>query len=505
MNNYTKSGLVLSIILSLTACGGSSSDDSPAEPTPTPTPTPTTVADKFTGEWIQGQSSFEKSNCDLPQIGISKTSANSISAHNEALKYAVYDSTQKSCSGELITKRYQLMPDFSITDIEDAVDLNNFQYHPIKFQEQPQANINNRVITFLNDQSFCIINATSSNPAYISLERSSISDPYKDNRCYTKSTMGLFTELKPKTELATAEFKTTGFINSVDSTNFLAQLNEMGQNGYKIIGYNAKTEDNGNVNSYMKLADETSRFNHIVADRTAPSVADNYFTWRDQLNEKGKSGYQYLHTVRPTTTLNFKDYFIKKETDSASYTYDSGYVYPLVDSNLLIETLNALGAKGCKIIEFKSYFTGQRSEILGGKESNPKIATCINSSTHNGTYTYRYKAYPSNNTSLERSIALQTMIDEQAKEGYRMVSRSLDMSSTTKNGLLFMKDSENTNVGEFKVFSETVFGTSTFNDVLLKRLNQQGQLGWLFTNSQLIFTTQPKNLQTDLVSFQLID
>ncbi len=54
-------------------------------------------------------------------------------------------------------------------------------------------------------------------------------------------------------------------------------------------------------------------FNHIVADRAAPSTADIYFTWRNQLNEKGKSGYQYLHSVRPTNALNFKDYFIKKK------------------------------------------------------------------------------------------------------------------------------------------------------------------------------------------------
>ncbi len=111
------------------------------------------------------------------------------------------------------------------------------------------------------------------------------------------------------------------------------------------------------------------------------------------------------------------------------------------------------------------------------------------------------KTYPTGSNSLERSFSkLQQMIDQQAKEGYRLVSRALDMSWTTKNGILFMKNSGETLMSvSFKVFLVKLsFATSTFNDVLLKRLQQQGQFGWLYTSGQLLSANDPKHLQTEL-------
>ncbi len=95
----------------------------------------------------------------------------------------------------------------------------------------------------------------------------------------------------------------------------------------------------------MKLANQNTRYSAIVSDRTASSISNIYFSWLSNLNENGKSGYQFLHSVRPSTDLNFKDYFLKNENDNASYTYDSGYLSPLVDTNQLINVLNKLGQK----------------------------------------------------------------------------------------------------------------------------------------------------------------
>ncbi len=100
------------------------------------------------------------------------------------------------------------------------------------------------------------------------------------------------------------------------------------------------------------------------------------FTSRSQLNEKGKSGYKYCIIVSPTNALNFKDYFIKKENDTATYTYDSGYVSRSLDPMQLEIMLNTLGSQGCRTIQFKSYFTGLRPEVLNGKQNSPKVATC---------------------------------------------------------------------------------------------------------------------------------
>ena len=99
-------------------------------------------------------------------------------------------------------------------------------------------------------------------------------------------------------------------VNSTSSAAFLSQLNEMGQNGYKIVAYNNKVYGNKTVNSYMKLANQNTRYSAIVSDRTASSVSNIYFSWLSKLNENGKSGYQFLHSVRPSTDLNFKDYFL---------------------------------------------------------------------------------------------------------------------------------------------------------------------------------------------------
>ena len=499
---YISKTLLATIIgTSLILSGCNDGNDS----TPTPTPTPTTVADKLAGEWIQGSSNLGISDCNLAQIEILKTGDNSVEGSNEGIQYSQYNSSLKTCGGELVSKRYQLLGDLILKDIQTGIKYDNFFYYPIKYQKYSTTSEENRVLTFLDDDSFCIINSTSNNPAYIKLERNSISNPYKDNRCYVKSNVGLFTAEKPKNLITTANFLNVDAVNSTSSAAFLSQLNEMGKNGYKIVAYNNKVYGNQTVNSYMKLANQNTRYSAIVSDRTASSISNIYFSWLSKLNENGKSGYQFLHSVRPSTDLNFKDYFLKNENDNASYTYDSGYLSPFVDTNQLINVLNELGQKGCRIIQFKQYFTGNRAEILDNKENQPKIATCINSSKHNGTYTYRYKDYPTESTKLERALALQNMINAQAKDGYRLVSRSLDISATKKNGLLFMKDSEALDVGEFKVFSEEIFSNTPILKYLNKRFNQQGQIGWLYTNAEFVYTNNPKSIQADLNDFQIIE
>ena len=114
MNKIIKSGFVTVIITALVGCNSDSSDNpntpTPA-PTPTPTPTPTTVADKLAGEWIQGSSNLGISDCNLAQIEILKTGDNSVEASNEGIQYSQYNSSLKTCGGELVSKRYQLLGD----------------------------------------------------------------------------------------------------------------------------------------------------------------------------------------------------------------------------------------------------------------------------------------------------------------------------------------------------------------------------------------------------------
>ncbi len=70
------------------------------------------------------------------------------------------------------------------------------------------------------------------------------------------------------------------------------------------------------------------------------------------------------------------------------------------------------------------------------------------------------------------------MINAQAKDGYRSVSRSLDISATKKNGLLFMKDSEELDVGRIEsIFRRGLFSNTPILKYLDKRFNQQGQTG----------------------------
>ncbi len=94
---------------------------------------------------------------------------------------------------------------------------------------------------------------------------------------------------KPKTLITTAIFLNVDAVNSTSSTAFLSQLNEMGQNGYEIVAYNNKVYGNQTVNSYMKLANQNTRYSAIVSDRTASSISNIYFSWLSKLNENGKS------------------------------------------------------------------------------------------------------------------------------------------------------------------------------------------------------------------------
>ncbi len=143
------------------------------------------------GEWIQGSSNLGISDWYLAQIEILKTGDNSVEASNEGIQYSQYNSSLKTCGGELVSKRYQLLGDLILKDIQTGIKYDNFFYYPIKYQKYSTTSEENRVLTFLDDDSFCIINSTSNNPAYIKLERNSISNPYKDNRCYVKSNVGL--------------------------------------------------------------------------------------------------------------------------------------------------------------------------------------------------------------------------------------------------------------------------------------------------------------------------
>ena len=68
-----------------------------------------------------------------------------------------------------------------------------------------------------------------------------------------------------------------------------------------------------------------------------------------------------------------------------------------------------------------------------------------------------------------------------------------------------MKDSEELDVGEFKVFSEDIFSNTPILKYLDKRFNQQGQIGWLYTNAEFVYTNNPKSIQADLNDFQIIE
>lgn len=125
------------------------------------------------------------------------------------------------------------------------------------------------------------------------------------------------------------------------------------------------------------------------------------------------------------------------------------------------------------------------------------IASCINSSTHNGTYQYRYVKNPNAIEAMD-ATALQQAITAQQKDGYRLISTSFYINAMERSSLLFERDSENATAVDYKVFSESVIDKYDGLNSMNRRLSEQNKLGWILTGNTSVYVNDPKAIFNNL-------
>ena len=107
---------------------------------------------------------------------------------------------------------------------------------------------------------------------------------------------------------------------------------------------NAWSYDSTRHNVYIKIKEYNHGYQYRSHTRTASAVSEGYFSWFDQLQQQGQLGYQFVHKIRPDTSLTFVDYFIKKDGSNTTYRYDHTYFHPTPTQEQIESQLNALGA-----------------------------------------------------------------------------------------------------------------------------------------------------------------
>lgn len=507
MQPACKTYLTMLLCIGMSGCGGSDGGTSgtlppspnPSLPIPDPAPSPSPdndLADLFQGSWLRGKTQFNSGNCNIYKLVLLKESATALRATNERVTFNTQENN--TCSGELLDIQEHVVSDFELSDLDKQPLSNSTSFYPVTYATQSQAQPEQRTLAFKHPNAFCLL--TASTAAQVQSQLDQITDPLNHSNCYSRSTEA-FSLKKPVMKSNTAEFRFEPAISFEHVDTLLPQLNELGQQGYLLLG-NSWSYDSISKNVYIKIKQHDHNYHYRSHTRTANSVADDYFSWFDQLQQQGQAGYQFVHKIRPDTSLTFIDYFIKKDQSNTTYSYDRTYFHPIPTQEQIESQLNALGSQGCRVIEFKRYFTGLRPDILNGNQNQPKIATCVKRSDQQNSYQYRYYKRPKTNSSISgaNTRALQNLINEQAKQGFQLIHTALDISNTEQDSLLFMRDSSNTSNIEYKVFNDSVLVANPSHNTLQHRLQSQADLGWLITNNQAIYTNRPETMSTVLGS-----
>lgn len=503
MNTLFQSGLLVASALLLTACGGGGDSqtqsappdshtpvpDPGPDPDPGPTPAPET-ADLFVGSWLQGKSTLGSTNCILDQIVLTKTAKNALQGSLERTRFETHN--KPDCTGGLVSERKYAIDNLNLKNIQAAETADGYTYHHVTAQRQPSLDPAAYLLVKTGSDSFCLMQGNQ--PSNIKTWIETQNTPLKSYNCYTRSSEA-FTAIKPGKKIDQPLYLFEKNINTDNKTLFVNQLNELGRKGYVMLAHNWQglRENFGTV--FIKAQSSQDTFTYVASDLTPADSASYYFDWFNLLTAQGKQGYAFNYGVN-VSTLKYIEYFIKNDQKPATYSYERTYFQPVTDANDLIAQLNALGSKGCRLIDFGRYYTGSHPDIFDGKQNQPKIATCMNSSTHHGKYNYRF-------FSSRTNTQLDSLINQQSKEGYRLISSKISLSNTSNDNHLFMKDSEDTILPEYKVFSDSIVSPdlNSSEPVLAdikNRLSAQSQHGWFMTQNPNVYSNSAVAIQTEL-------
>ncbi|MDR0480496.1 MAG: hypothetical protein LBG66_01265 [Gallionellaceae bacterium] len=139
-----------------------------------------------------------------------------------------------------------------------------------------------------------------------------------------------------------------GFSMNSDPTLFASQIVEEGANGYLLDSSMLGGNPDNFYSIYRKNAGSPASYTYAID--TTPTSMDDFIT---QANEHGKSGYRYFYTpVFPlppsifSSSLNGdnQNLYVKDTSSNATYTYDA--LTPTASLTDFIAQANSEGAKG---------------------------------------------------------------------------------------------------------------------------------------------------------------
>ena len=416
------------------------------------------------------------------KMNIVKMADNSVRFVNETVKYA----NAKDCTGEL-SPSYKQPSEFSLaTEIGAAQTVQSSSFNQAQWQLEIAGKLGSKqpvVFGFKNADQFCLVSTDQPNDIHAYLQQVDFS---RVNTCYTRSAAS-YSQQKPQQVVATASYRFDD--NQTAWTDVLNQLNDQGRQGYALITPSVALKNpEGSFsiykNLYVKNNASQDTYTYTTADVSTNIVANRYLLWFDELKKQGALGYLYKLSFGETSNNTRKYLFVKNDQKPATYSYENRFLTSATRDNILA-ALNDMGAKGCKLIDAGSTYTNN-----GTSNGTFYVTTCVNSSTHHGTYSYRY--VPLNGADV---AARATILKEQAAEGYRLIDKDNKASfGLTASGYLFEKDSENTGAVEYKLYAEDAADSSESAYGVENRIQDQGKLGWFFaTRLGMVYTNTPSN------------
>ena len=438
--------------------------------------------------------------CPYSKAVVSKTAATALDITTESVKATEVG----NCASPLIDNRTLTDQFAMVSNIQPKQQVGAVIYHLADYRSalsNANASALKVALTYKNNNAVCII--TSQDRTEIEKQINAIADPIKNTSCLTKSSPA-FSTLAPKTVLATGSYQLAASLDPVSqATEYLAQLNTLGQQGYALLHRNIKTTSSGSPeNLYLTNSKQQQRYAYTSKNLNLNSLDIRYARWFDEAKAQAANGYLPFSSHRAGSSLNFTHYFVKKTSASDSYTLDYKHFYPAATVEDMIAGFNELGAKGCKLILWDSnVFVGAQTTLAN--TNTVDIATCANSSTHNGTYSYVYVKKPMSSVTEPNTAEINTIIQNQLKAGYRLVSSAFYVKPTETEALLFEKDSSKSTATEYKVFAENALRLNNGSANLLRRLNEQGKIGWLYTGDGYIFSSDPNSMIGSLTGVNL--
>jgi len=275
--------------------------------------------------------------------------------------------------------------------------------------------------------------------------------------------------------------------NQSSWANFLAQANEKGTQGFALAGTSldvkkANSDFPEPKNLYVKNNASTDTYSYKIVDVTTRIVADRYLLRLAEMKKQGALGFAYKSYLREDPSYTYKHLFVKNDKKPATYTYDNRFIFASqATRSVILEAFNSLGAQGCKLV-----FAGSTYTNNGTTNDTFYVPTCVNSSTHNGTYSYRYFEMPTTPAGFyeDNPTKLDLLLKQQAAEGYHLIDKDNAVEFYNTKGYLFERDSASTATIESKVFKEDAIYKLDLPSEVQNRLQDQGNLGW-FINVKL--------------------